>query len=719
MVKDAIGIRERVMVRTLLLSLVATTFLITNSQAETIDSVLKSENTSLGITKSTVGLVDDMAFIRRASVDLIGRIPTLQELKEYQTWPAENRRDMLVEQLVEHPRFADRWTVFFADLLRLRSNVTGGSALIAHVHRSIRDDVPYNELAASLIATNGKAGRSPEVGFILGDNADPLAMASVTAQVFMGVRIGCAQCHDHPFDVWTRKDFYSVAAYFGKTRRFESNFTRVVYTSEGEQTSVLWPPEDEAEESERKAMVPAFPFPMIDTKQMPAFIVRYKALLKKQADAVAARDNSPSLDDLLADAEGKIEAATGEGINIAVAEAREEINKIDVKASLYRRSEFREALAEQITSPRNRLFAESFVNRIWHDLVGRGFVEPVDDFRQDNPASHPETLAFIADEFVANGYSFKQLVKSIVQSDIYQQKQVPLDVTELEQEELEVAFLATPMRRMLSESLYDSIVTAGHLFDLKYRTGENERIIEQEVRVLLAADGEPEKLESTGVQDLSGGQSEMTNQAMAAMNNGGGAGYTLEDAIELDFDALLEEEDEVELDRMVAKSQEELEAERMQMESQRRPRPGMKYETKVVKRTVDDNPRFSSALRMATPAPVGHFVRVFGQTSRNDLGEARDDNPSMRQSLMMLNGRLTHEASRVGTLEPVAKYLTEGKLQLDKAIELVYHEILTRDPSSGELAWAKEIIVEAKTLTAGVADLRWIMMNSNEFRFLP
>ena len=203
------------------------------------------------------------------------------------------------------------------------------------------------------------------------------------------------------------------------------------------------------------------------------------------------------------------------------------------------------------------------------------------------------------------------------------------------------------------------------------------------------------------------------------MNNGGGAGYTLEDAIELDFDALLEEEDEVELDRMVAKSQEELEAERMQMESQRRPRPGMKYETKVVKRTVDDNPRFSSALRMATPAPVGHFVRVFGQTSRNDLGEARDDNPSMRQSLMMLNGRLTHEASRVGTLEPVAKYLTEGKLQLDKAIELVYHEILTRDPSSGELAWAKEIIVEAKTLTAGVADLRWIMMNSNEFRFLP
>ncbi|MEC9097448.1 MAG: DUF1553 domain-containing protein, partial [Planctomycetota bacterium] len=641
------------------------------------------------------------------------------ELTEYQAWPAASRREMLVDKLVDHPRFADRWTVFFADLLRLRSNVTGGSALIAHVHRSLREDVPYNTLAASLISVNGKAGRSPEVGFILGDNADPLAMASVTAQVFMGVRIGCAQCHDHPFDVWTRKDFYSVAAYFGKTRRFESNFTRVVYTSEGEQSSVLWPPEDEAEESEREAMVPSFPFPMIDSKVTPSFIARYEALLKKQADARAAQDNSPSLDDLLADADGKVAAATGSGISAAVVEAREEISKIDVKASLYKRSQYRETLAEQITSPRNRLFAESFVNRIWHDLVGRGFVEPVDDFREDNPPSHPETLAYMADEFVANGYSFKKLVKSILQSDVYQQKQVPLGVNELEQEELEAAFLATPMRRMLSESLYDSIVTAGHLFDVKYRAGENERVIEQEVRVLLASDGEPQELASAEVQDLSGGRPGMTNQAMAAKNQAGGAGYTLEDAIELDFDALLQEEDEVELDQMVAKSQEQLEAERMQMEAQRRPRPGMKYETKIVQRTVDDNPRFSSALRMATPAPVGHFVRVFGQTSRNDLGEARDDNPSMRQSLMMLNGRLTHEASRVGTLEPVAKYLFAEKPQLEKAIVLVYHEILTRDPLPEELVWAKEMITEAKTPSAGVADLRWVILNSNEFRFLP
>ena len=120
--------------------------------------------------------------------------------------------------------------------------------------------MPYDEMVRRLIATNGKAGKTPEVGFILGDDADPLAMASITSQVFMGVRIGCAQCHDHPFDVWKRRDFYDMAAFFGKTRRYESQLTRVVYATEAEQTTILWPPEGEAADSERKPIPPKFPF---------------------------------------------------------------------------------------------------------------------------------------------------------------------------------------------------------------------------------------------------------------------------------------------------------------------------------------------------------------------------------------------------------------------------------------------------------------------------
>jgi hypothetical protein len=687
--------------------------------ADTVDSVLSGENKKNGVTLKSVGKIDDMAFLRRASVDLIGRIPTSAEIDQYLTWPQAERRNLLVDKLIDSDRFADRWTVFFADLLRLRSNVTGGSALIAFVHKAIQDDLPYNQLAARLISTNGKAGRVPEVGFILGDNADPLAMAGVTSQVFLGVRIGCAQCHDHPFDKWTRKDFYSVAAYFGKTRRYESNFTRAVYTSEAQQTTVMWPPEDEADAADRKPLVPSFPFGMLDKNAKPGFIARYETLLKQRTAQQAARQGKgPSLDALLADADKKVTRATSDTVDLGQQEARAEINKINIKGSLYRQSEYREDLAALITSPRNRYFSESFVNRVWKELVGRGFVEPVDDFRADNSASHPETLGLLADEFVASGYSFRQLVRTIIQTDAYQQKQVPRDVTDLMQEQLEASFLATPMRRMYSESLYDSIVTAGHLFDVKYTAGQNEKIIEQEVRILVGEEEQPETVAEALIQDsAAAGDAEM--KMLKAAGSAAGAGYKLEEAIELDFAALLNPGDEVELDKMQIKTAEQLQAERMAAMRKVTSRPGMKYETKIVQRTIDDNPRFNSSLRMASPAPIGHFIRVFGQTSRNDLGEARNQTPSMRQALMMLNGRLTHEASRVGDLEPIHKYLAGKKPQLDKAVKFAYREILTREPTAEELTNAMGLLQQAEGPADGMADLRWILLNSNEFRFLP
>ena len=127
--------------------------------------------------------------------------------------PAGQRRAKLIERLIASDRFADRWTAFFADMLRLRSNATGGSSLIAYVHQAINADMPYDELCRNLISANGKANFTPEVGFVLADDADPLQLAAVTSQVFMGVRMSCAQCHDHPFDVWTRKDFYELACF--------------------------------------------------------------------------------------------------------------------------------------------------------------------------------------------------------------------------------------------------------------------------------------------------------------------------------------------------------------------------------------------------------------------------------------------------------------------------------------------------------------------------
>ena len=682
-----------------------------------VDRMLTQENQAHQIARPPMPVVDDLTFLRRIYVDLVGRIPTEAEILEFQATPSAERRETVVDKLFADERFVDRWTVFYQDMLRLRTNSPGGAALISFVHQSLSENMPYDEMCRRLISTNGKANKIPEVGFILGDDADPMAMASVTSQVFMGIRIGCAQCHDHPFDVWKRDDFYGMAAFFGRTRRIESQLTKVIYTMEAEQTTVLWPPEGVGEAKDRKPLAPRFPFAMEEDNGTLKFIARLAAAREARKPKNVGK-TGPSVDDLLADADTKVKSRTGGGAGEAGSEAKRDIRKIDIQASLNSPSELRAKLAEMVTSPRNRYFSRAIVNRMWKELVGRGIVEPVDDFRKDNPPSHPATLDFLADEFVASGYEIRSTIRAIVLSDAYQRAHAPRDSDEATRIELETAFLATPMRRMIGEAMYDSIVTAGHLFDVKHPAGENEVVVVEKIRVPKNAKpgDKPKTAAALLAQGNGGGKAMLAGGAMSALKSNGG-GYALEDAIELDFTkVLIEDDDQVAIDKMAVMSNEQLEAERMLREKMP---GGMDYEEKTIKRVYDANPKFNTSLRMESPAPPGHFLRVFGQTNRQDLGEYRDETPSMRQALMMLNGRLTHEASRVGKLETLYPMLTGPKANVPQAIQLAYREIMTRQPSAQELAEAKQILSEAPSPLDGMADLRWLLLNCNEFRFLP
>ena len=687
--------------------------------ANRVDELIAEANKSAGLKLPMQGVVDDATFLRRIYVDMIGRIPTEGEVREFAAMPPQGRREKLVDKLLKDGRFTDRWTIFFADMLRMRSNATGGQAMIAYVHQAVEQGMPYDELARRLISINGKAGKIPEAGFVLSDEADPLAMASITSQVFLGVRIACAQCHDHPFDVWTRKDFYDLAAYFGKTRRYESQLTKVVYSTEQDQTVILWPPEGEVPLKDRKPLNPRFPFALDKFTAKPKHIVRMEAVRKAKADAIAATKKGPSIDDLLAESSvNATQVASGKiGETGSAKETKKDLRGIDIQGSLYKKSDYREQLADSITAPSNRYFTRSFVNRVWKTLIGRGFVEPVDDFREDNPAVHPAALDYLADEFVASDYDLRSLVRLVVTSDAYQRAHAPREADELTRMEMETNMLATPMRRMIAEALFDSVITAGHLFGQKHSPGKNEKTIYEKIRVAKAGTGKPGELAKAG--SLVGGG----NPAMAGMAGMNGPmamaanGYALENAIEVDFGAVLREaaKDEVEVEAMQAQSREEIEAMRMQKENGTR----MQYEEKTIAKVIDDNPAYNTSLRMQSPAPNGHFLQVFGQPNRSDLGDLRDDTANMRQALMMLNGKFSHEASRVGDLEPMYKLLTGKAPDIDAAVKLAYLEIMTRRPSAEEMTEAKEIIAGAANPVDGMADLRWVLLNCNEFRFLP
>jgi hypothetical protein len=692
------------------------------------DKILAQENAiSKGAKAPVAGLIDDLAFLRRATVDLIGRIPAEEEIKQFERESAGNRREKLVDRLIAHPRFAERWTVFFADMLRVRSQTDGGPQLLAFVNRSIAEAKPYDQMARELIATNGRPENTPAAGFALGDAANPMALAGATSQIFMGVRLQCAECHDHPFDDWKQKEFYDLAAYFGTIKRVETgkNIKRI-YTTEAKETAVKWPPERE-QAPKRDGVPPKFPFELVNYTTKPHYISRLEERRKPNPTAQTSAAAKKALDDLVDGFDVKKALRDSKTEADILAEAKAAARQADDGRSIYQQSEARKQLAAMITDPRNPYFARAFVNRVWSELVGRGFVEPLDDFSAYNEIRHPQTLQFLAQEFVASGYDLRTLVKTVMLTQAYQRGHLPAGTGLKELALAEESFTATRARRMLGEVLFDSVAVAGHLLSHKWPEGANVREVKRQIRIPFAS-----------AAMLAAANPEPTNgqPAMMAMMKPAQAPapYDLEKGASLDFEALLKPEkmkkDDDKFADVLSESKADLamnkkmEDDAIEAERQARIRllqsgNAERFRLETVTAIVDDNPKFDTTLRMATPAPASHFLRVFGQPARDNLGEFRDESPSLRQELMLLNGKATHEASRVGPLEPVHHLITGPTANPVKAVEFVYLEIFTRRPTAEELADARAVIAAGKTPAEGLADLRWAMLNSHEFRYLP
>ena len=644
------------------------------------------------------GPVADLAFLRRASIDLIGRIPKTGEIDTFLTWPEDTRRAQLVDSLLDHPRFADRWSVFFADMLRIRSGQPGADRWLGWVHGSLRDGKPYDHMVRELVASSGRPGSAPAVGFLLAESANPLELGAVTAQIFLGVQIGCAMCHDHPYDDWEQRDFYEFSAFFGKTRQVGRRDQGTNYITEAKDNTVMWPPEDQAAGKKRAPVDSHYPFALVEFAETPEYLRRFETKRSAHQNIAGNASAEAALDELL----DAVDTKAGDTV---LSDARAESRALNVENDLYKTSELRANLADRITDPRNPYFARAFVNRLWAELIGHGFVEPLDNFSAYNDPVHGAALDFLAQEFIASGFDIRELMRIILASEAYQRATLPADVAVSERERFERHFASAPARRMLGETLYDSIVVAGHLEQSKWPAGANLRTVERQIRVRID-DGQPSA-------------PTMMSGEMPAMPDRRNDGYDLETTLELDFDRLQEKKSEAELIAMREAEDQRIAArERAMAEAaaaEANATPAM-FEVRTITDQVDDNPVFGSALRMASPAAPAHFLRVFGQPSREGLGEFREHDPSMRQQLMMLNGRLTHEASRVGPLEPIHAALEKDPA---KAIDIAYREILTRPPTDPEKQRALEILNAPGDPAEHMADLRWALLNSHEFRYLP
>ena len=301
----------------------------------------------------------DAEFLRRVCLDATGTLPPPSRVREFLRNDEPDKRDKLVEILLESPEYVDFWTYRFSELFRVYSGATL-NVEHAQLHENwIRTNVarnkPYDQVARERIAAQGY--NSPAWHYWTFRELTPAPdVTTEQFRVFMGRRLGCAQCHDHPFENWGQDQFWGIAAFFG-------NMTRIVEVAG--MRGPYFVIDDPAGHGFRKVGRGKLLHPRTKQEVQPAF-----------------------LDGSLLSADQRID--------------------------------LRMRLAEWMTAPANPFFAETIVNRVWAYFFGRGIVHPVDDFRSSNPPSHPDLLAALATDFVEHKYDLKHLIRTILHSRVYQ-----------------------------------------------------------------------------------------------------------------------------------------------------------------------------------------------------------------------------------------------------------------------------------------------------------
>ena len=300
-----------------------------------IDEHVNSMLMTLGIPHSP--MTDDAAFVRRATLDFIGRLPTREEIRQFHLDQNANKREQLIDRLLASRDFVDYWTYQFAQQLRIRSQpkeTVGARAYHQWLREQINVATPYNEIAASLLLAEGDSHEHGPANFYR-TVGGPREQAEFVSELLLGSRLRCANCHDHPLDHWRQDDYHGLAAIFAKVQ--------------------------------------------------PGRIVR----INQSAEVVHPK--------------------TGEAA----------IPRIPGTRYLYDDEETRLKFSNWVTSRENPYFAKTIVNRLWKELMGRGFVEPTDDLRATNPPTHPELLNVLADFFADNDYRIRPLLRLIGTSAAY------------------------------------------------------------------------------------------------------------------------------------------------------------------------------------------------------------------------------------------------------------------------------------------------------------
>jgi hypothetical protein len=338
--------------------------------ANYIDEHVFSKLKMLGLAPSAP--CTDSEFLRRVSIDITGTLPTAAQADAFLASTDPKKREKLVDELLTRPEYASYFALKWGDILRnRRDNLIGvggkgerTAALHAWLKASFQSNKPYDQFVREILTATGDfAGdkAQPPVGWYIVLQT-PQALVDDTAQVFLGTRIQCAQCHHHPYEKWSQDDYWGLAAFFARVQ-------------------------------------------LVNPKS--------PSTTKKPGAKPGPNDTRVSLAD-----SGQVTGPHGK----TYARPRPlDHDELDIPTA----ADPRHKLVEWMVRPDNPFFARALVNRYWAHFFSRGIVEMADDMRVSNPPSNEPLLDALAKDFVQHRFDLKHLVRTICTSRTYQMSSTP------------------------------------------------------------------------------------------------------------------------------------------------------------------------------------------------------------------------------------------------------------------------------------------------------
>ena len=385
-------------------------------------------------------IIADATYVRRTYINITGRIPTAKEARLFIEDTAQEKRQALIDSLIRSNGYRSRMFNFWADLLRVKTNLDKhGLGWHIWIQNAVDQNMPYDDFVNAMLSSKGIVTDNPAVGYYLRDRDMLLDNVSNTAQVFLGTQIGCAQCHDHPFDDWTQKQYYELAAFTGNTtykNEAAGHLIRNLVKYSLDKDGVLKQQAAGKNKKKQRKLNGAGK----------KYYKDYSSLFKDHRKIAVSEDPDVSLrlpkDYPYNDGKpGDIlipKTIFGESIpdNIPLDQRRQ-------------------AFADWVTSDKNPLFTKVIVNRLWAEVFGRGIVDPLDDWSDTMRISHPELIDYLCVVMQSLDYDTEQFMRILYHTRLFESK--------VSEEEPKMGghydFRGPMLRRMSAEEVYDSFLT--------------------------------------------------------------------------------------------------------------------------------------------------------------------------------------------------------------------------------------------------------------------